>query len=56
LLTFSKVALIYNSPDTNNMIPYLTPDGTGLAAVASLRYEEGVQASRVICERISRRY
>ncbi|KAJ8294317.1 Minor extracellular protease vpr [Rhodotorula toruloides] len=38
-----KVALIYNSPNTNNMIPYLTTDSTGLAAVASLRYEEGVQ-------------
>jgi subtilisin family serine protease len=39
-----KIVLIYNSPTASSMIPYLDASLVpGLIAVASLRYEEGVQ-------------
>ncbi|GAA5999864.1 hypothetical protein JCM10207_005946 [Rhodosporidiobolus poonsookiae] len=40
----AQIVLVYNSPTSGNMIPYLSASSTpGLAAVASLRYEEGVK-------------
>lgn len=39
----AKVVLVYNSATANSMVPYLTPDNTGLTAVGSLRREEGLR-------------
>ncbi|GAA5902544.1 hypothetical protein JCM6882_009312 [Rhodosporidiobolus microsporus] len=40
----AKIVLVYNSPTSGNMIPYLdTTYAPGLVAVASLRYEEGAR-------------
>ncbi|GAA5925680.1 uncharacterized protein JCM15063_005088 [Sporobolomyces koalae] len=38
-----KVVLIYNSATASSSVPYLATDNTGLAAVASLRREEGLR-------------
>ncbi|GAA5865696.1 hypothetical protein JCM8547_002753 [Rhodosporidiobolus lusitaniae] len=40
----AQIILIYNSPTSSNMIPYLDASSTpGVVAVASLRYEEGAR-------------
>ncbi|BGP72660.1 hypothetical protein NBRC10513v2_006056 [Rhodotorula toruloides] len=36
-----KVAIVYNSPNSDTMIPYYQADGTSLAAVAALRCSAG---------------
>lgn len=38
-----KVVLVYNSATASSSVPYLTPDGTGIVAVGSLRREEGLR-------------
>ncbi|GAA5989001.1 hypothetical protein JCM5350_001746 [Sporobolomyces pararoseus] len=38
-----KVMLVYNSATAASSVPYLTPDGTGIVAVGSLRREEGLR-------------
>ncbi|BGP32505.1 hypothetical protein JCM10296v2_004286 [Rhodotorula toruloides] len=43
-----KVALVYNSPNADTMVPYYRADGTSLAAVAALRYEEGAKANMLL--------
>lgn len=39
----AKVVLVYNSATAVSMVPYLTPDDTGIVAVGSLRREEGLR-------------